>query len=107
MVSDMGRVQTLAEVIAILKEHESFFREKGITRLAVFGSMARGDARPDSDVDLVIDVDPEVKFSYIDLGIVEDSSSDWLGRKADMLTRRALRPPVAERVARDGIDVFR
>jgi predicted nucleotidyltransferase len=103
----MGRVQTLAEVIAILKEHESFFREKGITRLAVFGSMARGEARPDSDVDLVIDLDPDVKFSYIDLGIVEDSSSDWLGRKADMLTRRALRSHVADEVAKDGIDVFR
>ncbi|MBI3444945.1 MAG: nucleotidyltransferase family protein [Magnetospirillum sp.] len=103
----MGRARTLAEVIAILKEHESFFREKGITRLAVFGSVARGDARPDSDVDLVIDLDPEVKFSYIDLGIVEDASGDWLGRKTDMLTRRALRPLMANEVAKDGVDVFR
>ena len=103
----MGRAQTLADVIAILREHEGFYREKGVTRLAVFGSMARGDAGPNSDVDLVIDLDPNAKFSLIDLGIVEDASAEWLGRKADMLTRRALRPRVAEEVHKDGVDVFR
>jgi predicted nucleotidyltransferase len=103
----MGEAPKLDEVIAILKAHEAFYRAKGVTRLAVFGSVARGDAGPDSDVDLVIDLNPEAKFSYIDLGIVEDASAEWLGRKTDMLTRRALKPRVAEEVRQDGVDVFR
>jgi predicted nucleotidyltransferase len=102
----MGRAQTLAEVIAILKEHESFFRDKGITRLAVFGSMARGEAGPDSDVDLVIDLNPEVKFSYIDLGLVEDASVDLLGCPVDLVLRRSVKPGLVPAIDQDGIDVF-
>ncbi len=102
----MGRAQTLAEVIAILKEHESFFRDKGITRLAVFGSMARGEARPDSDIDLVIDLDPGVKFSYIDLGLVEDTSVDLLGCPVDLVLRRSVKPGLVPAIERDGVDVF-
>ncbi len=102
----MGQAPELEEVIAILKAHEAFYRAKGVTRMAVFGSVARGDAGPDSDVDLVIDLDPNAKFSLIDLGLVEDASTEWLDRKADMLARRALRPRIALQVQADAVDVF-
>ncbi|EME68964.1 nucleotidyltransferase [Paramagnetospirillum caucaseum] len=103
----MGRAQTLAEVIAILKEHEGFFRGKGITRLAVFGSIARGDARSDSDVDLVIDVDPEAKFSLLTLCGVQNGASDLLGREVDLVMRRSVKPGILPAIERDEADVFR
>ena len=102
----MRQPPKLDEVIAILKAHEAFYRARGVTGMAVFGSVARGDAGPDSDVDLVIDLDPKAKFSLIDLGLVEDASDEWLGRKADMLSRRALRPSLASALKTDGVAVF-
>ncbi|MDO8607652.1 MAG: hypothetical protein Q7R40_14030 [Phaeospirillum sp.] len=73
--------------------------------MAVFGSVARGGPGPgpDGDVDLVIDIDPDAKFSLIDLGIVGDASAEWLGRKTDMLSRRALRPRLA---GTDAVSIF-
>ncbi len=102
----MGRAQTLADVIAILKEHESFYREKGVTRLAVFGSMARGDAGPDSDVDLVIDLDPDAKFSLLTLCGVQNETADWLGRDVDVVLRRSAKPRILPHIEQDGVDVF-
>ncbi len=102
----MGRAQTIDDVISILKSHEGFFREQGVTRLAVFGSMARGDARPDSDVDLVIDLDPDAKFSLLDLVHVKNETSDVLGCKVDVVLRRSVKPRLLGAIERDGVDVF-
>ncbi|MGE5506548.1 MAG: nucleotidyltransferase family protein [Actinomycetota bacterium] len=95
------------EVIAILKAHEGYFRAKGITRLAVFGSVARGDAGPESDIDLVIDIDEDGGFSLFDQVEVQQESSELLHRKVDVVSRRALGPRLAAIVSRDGVDVFR
>jgi predicted nucleotidyltransferase len=102
----MGRAPQLDEVIALLKQHESFFREKGVVHLAVFGSVARGDATPDSDIDLVIDYDPDSAFSLLTLAGVANEAEAWLGRKVDLLTRPGLKPRVAVRVERDQRHVF-
>lgn len=45
-------------ILARLKEHEAELRRRGVARVALFGSAARGEARPDSDIDLMVDVDP-------------------------------------------------
>ncbi|OAN54116.1 nucleotidyltransferase [Paramagnetospirillum marisnigri] len=102
----MGQVPKLEEVIAILRAHEDFYRAKGVTRMAVFGSVARGDAGPDSDVDLVIDYDRESRFSLLTLCGVQNDTADWLGRKVDVLTWDALKPRISKRVAEEAADVF-
>jgi predicted nucleotidyltransferase len=102
----MGEAPKLDEVIAILKAHEDFYRAKGVTRLAVFGSVARGDARPDSDVDLVLDYDHRAKFSLLTLCGIQNETADWLGRKVDLLTWDGLKPRVAERIKQDVAHVF-
>jgi predicted nucleotidyltransferase len=103
----MGRAPQLDEVIALLKQHESFFREKGVTRLAVFGSVARGDATEESDIDLVIEVDDTAKFGLFDHVEVEQDSADVLKRKVDVVLRQGLKPRFAAMVDRDAVDVFR
>jgi uncharacterized protein len=59
---------TRDEIIATLKAREAEFRAKGVVRLALFGSRVRGDHRPDSDLDLIVDIDPTLaKFSLLNL----------------------------------------
>jgi uncharacterized protein len=54
------------EILDRLRENERALRERGVTHAAVFGSRARGDNRPDSDTDIMIDVDPEAHISIYD-----------------------------------------
>src|SRR5215469_2119856 len=49
---------TREEIIARLRENEAALRARGVTHAALFGSRARGDARPDSDTDIMIEIDP-------------------------------------------------
>ena len=62
---------TLEEILATLREqHTILSRSYPIHRLALFGSWARGDAREDSDVDVMVEVDPSIGLRFVDL--VED-----------------------------------
>ena len=53
-------------IINLAKHRESEIRARGVVHLALFGSTARGDARDDSDVDIVVDIEQGRKFSVID-----------------------------------------
>jgi uncharacterized protein len=71
----------------------------GLRDVHVFGSMAREDARPDSDVDLLVDVPPGT--SAFVLGAMLMDAQDLLGRRVDIVTRSALNPVLRERVLRE------
>lgn len=102
----MPGIPSLDDIVRVLKEHEADFRARGVTRMAVFGSVARGDATEDSDVDLVIDYDSDSRFSLLTLADVQMNAASWLGRKVDVVTRPALKARLAAFVERDGVDVF-
>lgn len=94
----MDRDQTLS----LLAEHKAVLAERfGVKRLALFGSMARGTARTDSDVDVLVDFDgpasPEAYFG------VQFYLEDLLQRPIDLVTERALRPQLRPYVERDAI----
>ena len=96
----------LAEVVAKLREHAPELRTRGIRHLYVFGSVARGDARADSDVDLAIDVDPTSDFSLVTLGSVAADVEEWLDRGVDLGERSTLRPSLRADFGRDSVRVF-
>jgi predicted nucleotidyltransferase len=94
------------EVRAGLAALEKPLRERGITSLALFGSVVHGDARPDSDIDVLIDIDPAARFSLVDLVSVKNFLEERLGREVDVVTRHGIDPAIRERVVREAESVF-
>lgn len=98
---------TRDEAIRLSRAGEPELRARGVSRLALFGSLARGEARDDSDVDVVLDIEPGRKFSLIDLAGVYAVLRDLLGRESDVVIREDLRPGFRARLERNAFPVFR
>ncbi len=76
----------LAEsMIATLRSHETELRQAGVRRLSLFGSVARGDAEADSDVDISIEFDPAAQMDLIRLVALERLLGNTLGRPVEIL----------------------
>jgi predicted nucleotidyltransferase len=97
---------TRDEIIAKIRSSAPALRAEGVTSLAIFGSRARADAHEDSDLDILIDVDPDAKFSLLDLVGVEHIVRDATGLETQASMRRSLDPRMAERIADDIVEVF-
>jgi predicted nucleotidyltransferase len=97
---------TRDEIIARIRDTAPALRAEGVTKLAIFGSRARGDAREDSDLDVLIDVDPDSRFSLLNLSGVGLIVEDATGLKTQVAMRRSLDPRIAERIADDVVEVF-
>lgn len=94
-------------VLRVLRSHEAEIRAQGVMRLRLFGSVARGEARPESDVDLIADIDRRTRFSLLDLVGLQHFLQDLLGRKVDVgTTVEKMRPRMRERFEADAIEVF-
>lgn len=77
-----------------------------MTKLAIFGSRARGDERSDSDLDVLIEVAPDSQFSLLNLSGVALIVEEATGLQTQVSMRRSLEPRMAERIADDVIEVF-
>jgi predicted nucleotidyltransferase len=97
---------TRDEIIATIRTAAPALRAEGVANLAIFGSRARGDARPDSDLDVLIEVAPDSRFSMLDLIGVEHIIRDATGLAVQATMRRSLEPRMVQRIADDIIEVF-
>ena len=73
----------------------------GARNVRIFGSMARGDAGPDSDLDILVDMEPG--RSMFDLGGLLYDLQAFLGVEVDVVTEKGLRPRIRERVLREAV----
>lgn len=93
-----------SEALKILEgSKETLARRFGVTRLALFGSLARDCAREDSDLDILVDFDgPATSSRYFGVLFYLE---DLLGRPVDLVTEKALRPELRTYIERDAIRV--
>lgn len=82
---------TVAKVRSILAEHRDELRAMGVLSLRVFGSVARGEAGPDSDVDFLIELDPERPISLLDVAHIKTELEALLGREVDLVEPHCVR----------------
>lgn len=94
------------EVIATLRAHEPELRAAGVIRLAIFGSTARDEARPDSDIDLLAAFDDARNLSLLEVIGIESRLADLLGRPVDLIEDGTLRPRARQRAGREAVRAF-
>lgn len=92
--------------ITALQRRADAVRGMGATALYLFGSAARGEAGPESDVDLFIDYDESSRFSALDLVGIRLFLEEQLGQPVDLTTRDSLHPLLRGDIERSAIRVF-
>ena len=97
---------TRAEAISRLASHADAIRAMGATSLYLFGSTARDEAKPESDLDLFIDYEPGSRFSLIDLAGIKVYLEEKLGIETDVTTRGGLHPKLKDKIERSAIRIF-
>lgn len=91
------------ELVALLRSRAQDLRRLGVASLDLFGSLARGEASPASDIDLLVEFEGGASFDrYMDLKFFLEG---LLSRRIDLVTRAALRPGMRPAIEREAIRV--
>ncbi len=96
----------LDHALATLKDAEVHLRTKGVLRAGVFGSVARGEERPDSDIDILVDFDPAAQVGIYEYVGVWNDIADLFTIKVDVIDSAGLKPALRDTVSRDLIYAF-
>jgi predicted nucleotidyltransferase len=92
--------------LAQLRPLEQTLRRQGLSALYLFGSIARNDASETSDIDLLFDVPPSLRFSLFDQARIQNELADKLNVGVDLVPREGLRPNIRARVEAEMVRVF-
>jgi len=96
----------LEQALSTLRRAEAALRVKGVRHAALFGSITRGENRPDSDVDILIDFDPDASITMFDYVAVSNDIASLFDGPVDVIDREALKPHLREPLAKDLVYAF-
>ena len=100
-IADMDKDQ----VIAIIRKHEDELRAAGVVRLSLFGSVARGEATEESDIDVVVQLEDDILrsgFGYFGaIGRLQERLAEITGRPVDVISEPIGRPRLTREIERD------
>ena len=90
------------DIIATLKQNEAALRARGVAHAALFGSRARGDDSPNSDIDIMIEIAPDAPVDLFEYVAITQYLADLFPIRVDVANRSQLKPfvrPSAEKSA--------
>ena len=94
------------DAIAVLRRHENALRARGVAHAAVFGSVARGDNRPDSDLDILVEFEAGAEGSVYDYVRFKEYVAGLFEGPVDVIDRAALKPHLRAPSERDAVYAF-
>jgi uncharacterized protein len=93
-------------VLTTLRAHQGELRGRGLCHVSLFGSVARDEDGPESDIDLVAEVDPAACLGLFGLAALERRLGDLLGRKVDLIVAPVEQPRLRSSIERDARRAF-
>lgn len=93
-------------IIARLRASEAELRARGVAHAALFGSRARGDARPDSDIDIMVDIEPAADMSVYEYVGLKRYIADLFDGPVDVIDRDGLKPYIRPPAEREAVYAF-
>ncbi|MEO8099990.1 MAG: nucleotidyltransferase domain-containing protein [Acidobacteriota bacterium] len=97
---------SLSQVLRTLQQHDVDLRRHGISHAYVFGSVARGESHDGSDVDVLVDLDPQQPMGLFEYARARLYIAELLGGSADVVHRKSLKPLLKSAILRDAVNAF-
>jgi uncharacterized protein len=94
------------EILDRLRENKRALRERGVIYAALFGSRAQGDDRPDSDIDIMVEIELQANIGLFEYVSIKHYLEDLFSARVDVTNRTYLKPLVGHRAERDAIYAF-
>ncbi|WP_448191710.1 nucleotidyltransferase family protein [Azospirillum sp. sgz301742] len=94
------------DITARLRKHEAELRARGVLHLGIFGSVARGEERPDSDLDLLVAIDPKARVGLLQFVALERHIEELIGCPVDLAEYDVLKPTFQAEALKDEVRVF-
>jgi predicted nucleotidyltransferase len=95
-----------SEAIETLRRYEPALRGRGVKHAALFGSMARGENRSDSDIDIVVEFDPEARITIFDYVELKEYIASLFDHPVDVVSSEGFKPYIRPRAMADAIYAF-
>src|SRR5262245_20356996 len=94
------------EVVSILRGHADALRARGVRHAGLFGSVARGDAGPQSDLDILVELEPDAPLDAFAYAGLKRYIAELFSGPVDVVNRAALKDHLRGRAEADVIDAF-